>query len=202
MKSYRLEAGLAAATLLTIICLHPIRQDPSYHNFADQRTLLGVPNFWNDASNVAFLLVAIWGLRALRSPLAFVEDWERRAYGILLGGLALVSLGSGYYHLRPDDARLFWDRLPMTIVFMALFAVTIGERISMRAGQYLLAPLLALGAISVLSWRFSGDLRLYLCVQFIPMVALPWMWIRFAPRYDRGRGAFWMLGFYALAKIL
>ena len=32
-------------TLVLVMFLEPIPQDPAYHNFADQRSVLGVPNF-------------------------------------------------------------------------------------------------------------------------------------------------------------
>ncbi|RPJ59548.1 MAG: hypothetical protein EHM24_27820 [Acidobacteria bacterium] len=43
-------AILAAAALY--YGMPAIPQDPSYHHFADQRTILGVPHFWNVASNL------------------------------------------------------------------------------------------------------------------------------------------------------
>jgi hypothetical protein len=125
--------GLAVVGLCILPFVNPIAQDPQYHSFADQRTLLGIPNFWNVASNLPFLLVAAFGIRAFRSSAAFINNWERVAYAALLCGVALVAFGSGYYHAWPDNATLFWDRLPMAIVFMALLATTIGERVSMRA---------------------------------------------------------------------
>ena len=39
--------GLAAASLAALLLLPPILQDQSYHRFADERTLFGIPNFWN-----------------------------------------------------------------------------------------------------------------------------------------------------------
>ncbi len=70
------------------------------------------------------------------------------------------------YHLAPDNNRLVWDRLPMTVAFMGFFASMIGERISVQAGTWLLWPLVWLGFASVLNWhagerRNAGDLRLY-----------------------------------------
>jgi hypothetical protein len=153
-------------------------------------------------SNLPFLLVALWGLRAFRSPTAFLHGWERIAYCILLAGVALVSFGSSYYHLHPDNRTLFWDRLPMTVVFMSLLATTIGERISPNAGRLLLVPLLAVGVASILYWRASDDLRFYGVVQFYPMVAIPLMLILFPARYSGTGGAYAMIGFYALAKVL
>ena len=197
-----LVAGLAPAALLVLPFLQPIHQSLDYHAFADRRTLWGVPNFWNVVSNLAFLPVAVWGWRALRSPSAFLENWEHTAYRILLVGVALVTFGSGYYHWSPNNATLFWDRLPMTIAFMALLATTIGERISMKAGRLLLFPLLAVGAASVLYWKFSDDLRLYAVVQFYPMLAIPLMLMLFPPQYTGTAGIFVMIALYGVAKLL
>ena len=49
--------GLAAASLAALLLLPPILQDQSYHRFADERTLFGIPNFWNVVSNVPFIAV-------------------------------------------------------------------------------------------------------------------------------------------------
>jgi hypothetical protein len=55
---------------------------------------------------------------------------------------------------------LVWDRLPDDdYVHDAVFAVVIGEHIDANAGLRLLAPLLVVGAASVLYWRILGDLR-------------------------------------------
>jgi hypothetical protein len=62
--------GLAAITLLLLLFLPPIPQPQDYHQFADQRTLLGVPNFWNVVSNLPFVLVGAWGLYRVRGSLS------------------------------------------------------------------------------------------------------------------------------------
>jgi len=196
-----LIVGLAVAAGAVVFILPPLPQDPSYHSFADHTPLWGVPNFWNVISNLGFLLAAIWGARALWSPASFLESRERVAYGILLGGIALVAFGSSYYHAAPDNATLFWDRLPMTIVFMSLLATTMGERIDMRAGRLLLFPLLAVGAGSVIDWRIFDDLRPYVMVQFYPMVALPLMLLLFPPKYSGTGGIVAMICLYGLAKV-
>jgi hypothetical protein len=201
-RTLAIIAAAASLIAIAIVILPPIAQAPLYHAFADARTLYGVPNFWNVISNIPFFLVAIYGFKALRSPHAFVERWERAAYCILLAGAAGVGAGSAYYHLHPGDARLFWDRLPMTVVFMSLVAATVGERIGMRAGRLSLLPLILLGVTATLTWRFSGDLRLYAVVQFGSMLAVPLMLILFPPRYS-GAGRIWCtVILYALAKIL
>jgi Ceramidase len=197
-----LAALAIAATAILFGAFPPLRQDAAYHQFADRRVIAGIPNFWNVVSNLPFLAVALWGLRAFGCRAAFLERWERAAYAVLLLGLALVALGSGYYHWHPDSATLVWDRLPMTVVFMSLLASTIGERTGMRAGRWLLVPLLGAGIGSVAWWVATGDLRAYGLVQFYPVAALPLMLGLFPPRYTGTSGLWAMVGFYALAKIL
>ena len=95
----------------------------------------------------------------------------------------------------------------MTVAFMGVFASMIGERISVRAGAWLLWPLVWLGIASVFSWHMSeqrgaGDLRLYLFVQFYPLVAIPLMMGLFPARYTRAGAVFQALAWYVLAKVL
>src|SRR5262249_29709631 len=55
--------GLAAVSLAALFLLvPPIPQSQIYHDFSDQRTLLGIPNFWNVVSNLPFVLVGVLGL--------------------------------------------------------------------------------------------------------------------------------------------
>ncbi|MBS1859291.1 MAG: alkaline phytoceramidase [Acidobacteria bacterium] len=198
-----LTIGIGAAVLIALVfaMVPPVMQDPAYHAFADRRTLWGVPNFWNVITNAGFLLVALYGLKSLRSSSAFIASWERTAYAVLLAGSAAVSAGSSYYHLHPDDSTLFWDRLPMAVIFMALLAAILGERLGTEVGRGLLLPLLVFGAGSVFYWRFTGDLRLYGVVQFGTMLALPLILLAGPPRYTLTGGLWWTAALYAAAKI-
>lgn len=184
--------GLMAASLVVLPLLPPITQNQSYHDFADPRSMLGVPNFWNVVSNIPFLIVGAVGLARCRHDAATT---------IVFGGIFLTGFGSSYYHWSPDDDALFWDRLPMSLAFMGLLAGAIGERVSARAGAVLLWPLLGVGVLSLLVWRGSGDLRLYGWVQFFPVVTLPAMFLLLPPKYT-GTG-YWIVAaaLYVLAKL-
>jgi hypothetical protein len=57
---------LIVASFAGLLLLPPISQDQNYHQFADQRTLLGVPNFWNVVSNLPFIAVGAAGLQRFR----------------------------------------------------------------------------------------------------------------------------------------
>jgi hypothetical protein len=52
--SWRLVVVLALSVpiLLWVAAMDPVPQPIEYHQFADQRTLLGIPHFWNLVSNV------------------------------------------------------------------------------------------------------------------------------------------------------
>jgi hypothetical protein len=91
---------------------------------------------------------------------------NRISYTVFFAALALVGLGSGYYHMSPSNASLVWDRLPMSIAIMALVAVVIGEFLSARLGAMLLIPLMSIGVLSVLQVLNSfGMLKLLdLCI--------------------------------------
>ena len=213
--SRRIRLGMIVVVFVVAVVgtmsLPPIPQSQDYHNFADRRALLGIPNFLNVISNAAFLLVGALGLvllsRQRRSkPVgAFLERGEPWPYAVLFLGIALTGIGSGYYHLAPNNARLVWDRLPMTIAFTAILSALIAERISLKAGLFALLPLVAAGIGTVVYWQVTelagrGDLRPYVIVQFYPMLAIPLIVLLFPPRYTRSADLLGAAALYALAK--
>jgi hypothetical protein len=126
---------------------------------------------------------------------------------VLFASVLLTGFGSAYYHAAPDTLTLFWDRLPLALVFPALLAAVVTERIDPRAGRRLLGPLAGLGVLSVVLWRIGegaghGDLRLYGLVQFYPMLAIPLMLALFPPRYTRTADLAGVVAWYAGAKVL
>jgi hypothetical protein len=203
-----LMAGLAVLLLVVAASIPRIQQPETYHTFADHRGWLGIRNFGDVASNIGFAIVGILGLYAMlrrTSRIRFLDPREKWPYLIIFLGLLLTAAGSSYYHLAPDNARLVWDRLPMTVVFMSLVAALIAERISVRAGLTLLPFLLAMGAASVLQWRWTemhgrGDLRFYAVVQLYAMLAVI-LALFLKPRYTRGSDLAVLAAFYLLAKL-
>lgn len=200
--------AVALGAALFVFVHAPIPQPPGYHSFADQRTLLGIPNFWNVVSNLPFLLVAVAGLSVLfsgRSPGALPE--LRAAYGTVFVGTLFVAFGSACYHLFPCNATLVWDRLPMTVAFMGFFAVIVGEHISIRVATALLGPLVVAGVASVVYWRLTdvagqGDLRPYVLVQYLPLLLIPFIVVLFPSALLPTRYIWALLLAYAVAKAL
>jgi len=189
--------GIVAAFLLS-----PIPQDPAYHEFADRRSLLGIPNFWNVFSNLSLVLVGAFGLgRLSRLP----PSSPRSAYGVFCVGVVLVGFGSAYYHYAPSTPALVWDRLPMTVAFMALFAMVVRDRMAERFDTEMLWPLVLAGVASVGYWYWSelqgqGDLRAYGVIQFLPMLLMPLMLIICRGKELSTPWLWGTLGTYALSK--
>jgi hypothetical protein len=188
-------------------------QSQDYHLFADTRGLLAVENAADTLSNLAFLLVGALGLAFLwRERIAggtdrFSSPQEMWPYWLFFAGVALTSVGSAYYHLAPDDARLVWDRLPMTIAFMSLLAALVSERISVRAGNLLLVPMVILGIASVAYWRWSAlagveNLRPYIAVQFGSIAVILAIALLYRSRYTHGAVIFAVAAAYGVAKVV
>jgi hypothetical protein len=140
-----------------------------------------------------------------RNAPGFLDPRERWPYFVFFLGVAITTFGSAYYHAHPDDTRLVWDRLPMTLGFMSLLAATLNERISVQAGSFALAPLLVFGFASVIYWSVTqsyghGDLRPYVLAQFGSLAVLLLLVGVFPPRYRRGTDLIVSLLIYALAK--
>ncbi len=197
----RIILTVAVIGVMGALFLPPIPQDPAYHRFADNRTLFGIANFWNVVTNIPFALVGLFGLARLSRVIAL-----RTSYLLVSLGIILVGVGAAYYHLAPSTPTLTWDRLPMTIVFMALFSAIIEDRVSSRAGKILLWPLIVVGASSVGYWHLSelqgnGDLRPYGLVQFLPLVLIPIILILFRTGTMQTSFLWWMLVIYVLSKI-
>lgn len=212
-QSLHLNILLAATLLVALVMafVPPIPQPEFMHRFADQRSFLGIPNFLNVISSLIFLAASAYGFRLLyesrngREKARFEYATDLYPYAVLFLGVGLTAIGSMAYHLNPENATLVWDRLPMSLAFASLAAIIIGEYVNRKAGLLLLPVLLALGIYSVVSWYLGeleglGDLRLYLLVQFYPLLAAAYILFFFPSRYSRGNRFGWVLLLYVLAK--
>jgi hypothetical protein len=200
---------IAAAGISLTFTFPPIPQDPQYLLFADNRSLWGIPNFGDVVSNIPFSLVGIFGLFALgkhwQDKTRFVHPLEALPFLVAFIGLILLGPCSSYFHWAASNETLVWDRLPMTLTFMAFFSMIIAERIHLKTGLSLLPVLLVLGIGSVIYWSVTevagrGDLRPYALVQFLPVMLIPVMLFLFESRYTGVRHLIEVMVWYGLAK--
>jgi hypothetical protein len=180
----------------------PILQLPHYNDFADQRAFLGIHDGANVLSNVGFAAVGIWGLWRLwpvRQLAQLTRGWP--GYCLFLISLVLTALGSGFYHLDPNDSRLVWDRLPIALACAGLLAAVYSESRPSVDGRSIAVVLSLAAVLSVVWWHVQADLGPYLLLQGAPLLLIPlWQALYRAPRGDRI--AFGVaIALYALAKV-
>lgn len=94
-------------SFIWVFALAPIPQPQSYHAFSDTKMIFGIPNFFNVYSNIFFLIVGLLGIR-----FCIHQDFigTKNAWLVFFVGVALVSVGSSYYHWNPNNETLVWDR--------------------------------------------------------------------------------------------
>ena len=182
--------------------LPPLAQPQDYHDFADQRVLLGVPHALNVLSNLPFLVVGVLGLRAFHRGMLSntISRAARAPWFVMFVGVALTAFGSAYYHLDPTDATLVWDRLPMALGFAGLVAGTLADRVP-RLARPVLAALVATGVGAVVYWAGSGNLKPYLVMQlgFVAVALLVTAMVR-SP-YTRSGWLYGAVALYAAAMV-
>ncbi|TXI36553.1 MAG: alkaline phytoceramidase [Nitrosomonas sp.] len=203
--------GISILIIVVALLLPPFAQPAGYHHFADQRDFIGIPNFNDVASNLAFLfsgaagLIFLWRVHQDPAQTTFQDRRESLPYWVLFSAIASVAFGSIYYHWTPDIDHLLWDRLPIVIAITALLSATLVERVSRTTGLWALPLLVVLAVLSVLYWYWTeqqgaGNLNFYIVMQFYSILLIVWISLRFPSRYTHGNGIFQVIAWYAVAK--
>ena len=78
-----------------------IERPKEYHNFADKKNILNIPNTVNVVSNISFLIPVFYLLKSTKKRSLKVN--------LLMIHLVLLGIASTYYHYIPSDKTLFWD---------------------------------------------------------------------------------------------
>lgn len=177
LRSRHWPPAVVLLIAITAMGLHgPISQLANYHHFADQRDWLSIPHAADVLSNIGFGLVGWWGLFQLAHGKLMYTPKGRAGYQLFFTALLLTALGSGWYHLAPDNARLVWDRLPIALACAGLLSAIWREHLGV--GRWFTPTLALLAVASVAWWRFTdllgvGDLRPYLLLQLMSLVLIP-----------------------------
>ncbi len=163
---------LAGAAVL--VAWGPVHLVPHMHEFADQRSLWGVPYGGLVLSHLPLLPIGIWGLWRV-SCLPSTEPL-RWIWGCFFVCQMLATTGGMVYHWAPSNATFIWDQVPKSAACTLFGLAFVAERIDRRFGSPvavlagLIAPLLG-----GLWWLYSlqvwgeGDLRLLIWLELSPM---------------------------------
>jgi len=203
---HALLVGLTLLAVALALFLPAMPQPLAYHDFADKREAYGIENFLDVTSNLAFTLAGLAGLAVvLRRRTCFEQPAERWPYLVFAIGVLLTGAGSCYYHLEPNNETLFWDRLPMTISFMALISAQIVDRVDVRAGLVALVPMLIVGVGTVVYWIVTerlgrGNVMPYGVLQAYVVIVLLKLVVFHPSRYTHGHLIYAVFVGYVLAK--
>jgi hypothetical protein len=179
-----------------------VPQHVQYHDFADQRTWLGLPCAMDVLTNLPFAVAGLWGL-GRAAVMQQADGWTVRLglTQLFFAGLVLTFVGSSYYHLQRDDSGLAWDRAGMVGAFAGLLGMAVADRISTRAAAAMAAMVTGAGLMSVSHWASTGNLLPWVVVQGGGMLLVFMLALR--PPVAQA----WQLplvavtSFYALAKL-
>lgn len=191
------------AGLLVLALLGPRVELPDhYHAFADARAWQFLPNAMDVLSNLGFALFGVLGLLRLRlldRPIAWTVNRQMAALFFL--GLVLTALCSGYYHVKPDGAGLWLDRLGMVVAFAGLLGLAAADRVSDRAARALAVLMLVAGPAAATTAMHSLDQLAWVVVQFGGLAILVWLVLN-KPLAGAWPVRWWgVIGAYALAKL-
>lgn len=168
-SAWLLVVTLAAAA--TLWWHGPIAQWAHYHDFADALSWGRLPNAANVLSNLPFLLIGLWAVQRMRR---MPHGPAHAAWLSLAAAVACTAFGSALYHWAPANATLVWDRLPIAWACASLLCALLAERAGPAwAGAAPLAGALGIATLAVAAWWWTGDLRPYVAVQFLPMLLVP-----------------------------
>ena len=135
--------------------MNKISLPKGYHNFADKRRLIGLPNAMNVLSNLFIIIPVIYLLKH--------KTENNTNNNLLIIHITLLSLASAYYHYNPSDKSIFWDIL--MIATLSIIVLNIINEYKYGSLFYIL------GVLSVIYWKQTGDIRLYLLILIgVPII--------------------------------
>ena len=156
---------IVIALFAIVLSLPPIAQDPNYHAFGDQNSLLGIPHALNVLSNLPYLLVGVLALRRFATGrFPPMSSYRRGMLMIFFGSIGLLAFGSSIYHLQPDNTGLLLDRLCMALAFGSYLLVLTGDYLGEKISALMEAGVLQKAKGYVVYWYLGerdgkGELR-------------------------------------------
>lgn len=198
-KAERMLAAAFAVLLLAALLVPAMPQPGHPHEFADHRSLWGLPCALDVLSNLPFAIGGALGLLALKG-VTLAPD-QRRAAALFFAGLVATAAASAFFHWAPDAFGLAVDRSGMSVAFAGLLGLLAATQVSDRAGRALAIALLILGPLAAWTAYVTGNIVPWAVVQFGGMLVV--LALAFTPARP---GALqvrwgWILLAYAAAKL-
>ncbi len=170
------ENILSLSILVLILCsvFGPFKyQDLHYHQFADLRNWLPVPNTSDVLTNLFFLIFGIFGFIQIRNWLPTAENsTTRHMLKLFYFGFIVTTFASGYYHWSPNHQSLFVDRLGMSVAFAGLLGLGVDLHMSSRRSLLFAVIFLLFGVGADGYWLYTENILPWALLQVYGLVFL------------------------------
>ena len=203
MDPKRLYLASLLVFIIAAISYGPISQPQEYHDFADDREFLSIPNALDVMSNLVIIYPGIIGLAFVheRRKNSQLSDDEVSIQITLFSGMILTFAGSVWFHLDPNDSTMLWDRLGMSVVIGSCISLLIHDMYDRGLAGKVHLPIVVLSLISVLWWPVFDDLRFYFIVKYHPFILFPILLFYGNRIYNKISGYYWGLSMFILATV-
>ena len=203
MNAKRLYLAALFVFIIAALFYGPISQPQEYHDFADDREFLSIPNALDVMSNLVILYPGLVGLAFVheRRKNSQISDDEASIHITLFSGMILTFAGSVWFHLDPNDSTMLWDRLGMSVVIGSCISLLIHDMSDRNLAGRIHLPIVVTSVISVLWWPVFNDLRFYFIVKHHPFVLFPILLFYGNHIYDKISGYYWGLSMFILATL-
>ena len=165
MDAKRLYFASLLLFIIVAIAYGPIPQPQDYHNFADDREFLNIPNALDVMSNLFIIFPGLVGLGFVheRRKNPKVSDDETSIHITIFAGMILTFAGSVWFHLEPNDSTMLWDRLGMSIVIGSSISLMINDFWDKGLAGRIHLPIMLASILSVLWWPVFGSIKIDIC---------------------------------------
>ena len=156
----------------------PMQLSPAMHQFADERSWLGLPHAFNTLASLPLLVMGAWGWRATaasRWPTPLRAAWRGFHAFMMLSALIAAA-----YHLSPSHALFTLAHTSTVCAVVLLTCALLGERVAPRfvSPAVRSCACIAVAAVGLALWlgeRVVGsiDVRPLMLLEVVPLLLIP-----------------------------
>lgn len=202
-----LLVSMTLAVTMGLLAWGPIPLGGQAHQYADERSWLGLRGAANVWVNLAMFAAGAWGwhvTRAGRWPAQLRMPWQLFHLCAMLSAVA-----SGLYHADTGDLLFVLAHVFSAAGFVMLTLGMLAERVHSRFGTPLTCLLVLCGVATaglVVLFGHSQpnglDMRPLLLLEIVPVLVIPAGALSLPGRVTRASDWIGVLTFYALAKLM
>jgi hypothetical protein len=199
-------ASMTIAVAMGLLAWGPVELTAHAHQYADNRTWLGIAGAANVCVNAAMFAAGAWGWHATRGsrwPVCLRTPWQLFQL-CAMGSAAAAAL----YHARPHDTLFVLTHVATASGFVMLTLGLLAERVHSHFGSFKFCLMVLLGialtgGVMLFAKAQGGslDMRPLLLLEIIPVLVIPAGALSLPGRFTRVFDWIVVLTLYVWAKL-